>query len=135
MASDRICGQQFNLRGSGVDMKTLKVLDRDYVYEAGGLVWLEGVEALAQILRNRIALFLGEWFAAPTAGVDWFTLLEQKRFPEKRIQKAVRDAIKADSRVTRIIYVTAEFARSTRTVSIEFSCETTEGLVTSGVLV
>lgn len=114
-------------------MKTLKVLSRDYVYESGGLVWLEGVEALAQILRNRIALFLGEWFAAPEAGVDWFTLLEQKRFPEKRIQKAVRDAIKADSRVTRIIYVTAEFTRSTRTVAVEFSCETTEGLVSSGV--
>jgi hypothetical protein len=114
-------------------MKTLKVVDGDYVYESGRLVWLTGVEALAQILRNRVALFLGEWFAEPTAGVDWFTLLEQKAFPEKRIQKAVRAAIAADPRVTRVVSVTSEFSRSTRTVSIEFSCETTEGLVSSEV--
>lgn len=114
-------------------MRTLKVVDRDYVLEAGGLVWLEGIEALAQILRNRLSLFLGEWFAAPDAGIDWFTLLEQKRFPEKRIQKAVRAALAADPRVSRVASVTAEFSRSTRTVSIAFQCETTEGLLSSEV--
>lgn len=116
-------------------MRTFKVVDRDYVYEGGRLVVIEGVEALTQILRNRIALFLGEWFLAPTSGVDWFTLLEQKVFPEKRILRAVRDAILADPRVVRLISSTATLDRSSRTVSIEFSCETTEGLVSSSAVI
>lgn len=116
-------------------MKTLKVVSNDYVYEDGGLVWVEGLDALAQILKNRIALFLGEWFLAPSSGIDWFTLLEQKQFPEKRIMRAVRAAIIADPRVIRVISITADFDRASRTVEIEFSCETSEGLLTSEVTI
>jgi hypothetical protein len=39
------------------------------------LTTISNATALKQRITNRLALFVGEWFLEPTAGVDWFSVL------------------------------------------------------------
>lgn len=110
-------------------MRTLKVIDNDYVLENGRLVWVEGIDALAQIIKNRLSLGLGEWFLALEEGVDWLGILNQKVFFQERLITQLKTAIRKEPSVSNIDFITAEFQRKTRSVSVDFQLRTTEGLL------
>ena len=80
------------------------------------------------IFANRLKLWLGEWSLAPNSGVDWLGLMNQSNAvdPVRRIEAALRDAILADSRITKISSMDISFDRSTRTISA------TIGMITDG---
>lgn len=110
-------------------MKTLKVVNNDFVLESGRLVWLEGADALAQIVRNVLALFLGEWFIAPNNGIDWLGIFNQGRFLKPRIVAIIRQNLLRRKEILKIAKLEIDFNRATREMTINFSCETTEGLL------
>lgn len=112
-------------------MRTLKVENNDFVKVDGRFVWVEGIEALKQILKNRIALGLGEWFLAEEEGIDWLGLLNQKIFFEERVIAQVKTAIRKEPAVTNIDFISASFSRSDRKISISFQVQTTEGQLNS----
>lgn len=109
-------------------MKTLDIENNDLVYENGNLVMATGIDAIKIIMANRLKLWLGEWSLAPNSGVDWLGLMNQSNAvdPVRRIEAALRDAILADSRITKISSMDISFDRSTRTISA------TIGMITDG---
>ena len=114
-------------------IKTLKVIVGDFSFVNGGFEVIEGVDALAQIINNRLSLWLGEWFVVPFAGVDYLGLFNQKTFLEDRARIVFKNAILADPRITKLTKFDITFDQSIRTFSIDFVAESTEGLITGGI--
>lgn len=108
-------------------MKTLKVFQGDFVYENGRLVWLYGIDALAQILKNCISRWLNEWFITPTDGTDWLNLLGGVGPGTVRIEAAIRQRLLIRPEVIEIVSLTV--SESSGNVIVNFSVKTTEGLV------
>lgn len=126
-------------------MKTLKIENNDLVYvksqgpndrspNRGRLVMLEGVDALRQILGNRLRLFLGEWDLAPDEGVDWLGLVDQKVFVRSSFLSEIRKALLKEPAVTRILSLDADFDPETRQVSIKFEVESKFGNLSDSVV-
>ncbi|PJZ24400.1 hypothetical protein CH352_14430 [Leptospira hartskeerlii] len=126
-------------------MKTFKIENNDLVYtesqgsndltpNRGRLVMLEGVDALRQILGNRLKMFLGEWYLAPNEGVDWLSLVDQKIFVRSAFLDEVRKAILKEPAVTKIVSLDADFDPKTRRVSIQFEVESKFGTLSSSAV-
>lgn len=50
--------------------------DWDYVFGGGDLDWLEDLEAVAQMIKQRLLLFSGEWWADTSDGLPvWQSIL------------------------------------------------------------
>ncbi len=111
-------------------IKTLKVLNNDFVLDSdNGLTTLTGQDALAQIINNRLEMWLGEWFYSPASGFDWKGLFDQKQFLEKRARRMIRDAILADSRITTITEINTSFDNANRELTIDWKAKSSEGLI------
>jgi len=118
-----------------MSLSVFKVLNNDFVYEDGQLVTITGVDALSQIIKNRISVWLGEWYLAEEFGIDYLNLFNQRNFLEKRFRIIIRNAILADSRVEKIINLDVTYENSTRTISADFKLQTSEGLLVAGVTI
>jgi len=118
-----------------MSLSVFKVLNNDFVYEDGRLVTITGVDALAQILKNKISIWLGEWYLAENFGVDYFGLFNQKTFLDKRFRLIISNILLSDSRVNKIIKLNVSFDNSTREITASFTVETTEGLLNAEVTI
>jgi hypothetical protein len=116
-------------------MRTLATIDQDFKMQNGRFVWLEGIDALKQVLKNRISLGLGEWFLAPNSGVDWLNLVDQKAFLQERFLTAIKRAIRGEPNVKRIDSLTAEFDRDAREVKINFQVQSVFGQIQDSVII
>ena len=116
-------------------VRTLKVVNKDFQFSNGRLTQLTGLDALVQIVKNRLTLWKGENFCMPESGIDYLGLynLSKNISIEKRARKIFRDAILADKKVIKIKTMNVNFNNSTRTLIIEFSAETSEGLLTDTI--
>lgn len=114
-------------------IKTLKVINNDFVRAGDGLEVLTGTAALAQIMNNRLSLWLGEWFYTPLSGFDWPGLMNQRTFLEDRARVMIRRAILADKRIIRITKLEIELNKSTRELTIDWKAESSEGLIAGTV--
>ena len=112
-----------------MSLAIFKVLNNDFVYDNGRLVTITGVDALTQIIKNRLSIWLGEWFLAEDFGIDYLGLFNQRTFLEKRFRLIVSGAILADSRVEKITKLDVSFDNSTREITADFVAETSEGLL------
>ena len=112
-----------------MSLAVFKVLNNDFVYSEGRLVTITGVEALSQIIKNRIAIWLKEWYLAESFGIDYLGLFNQKTFLEKRFRLLISNAILADDRVEKIVKMDIIFDNFTREITADFSAETSEGLL------
>ena len=108
-------------------IKTLKVLNNDFVFSGGRLEVLTGIDALAQLTENRLKLWLGEWFLAPNDGIDYLGLFNQRSFLEKRFSLALRTQVLSDIRIKKIINMNIEVDRGSRQVDVELNLESDEG--------
>jgi len=115
-------------------MITLKIENNDLVLTNGQLQTVSGIDALVTIINNRIKLWLGEFDLAPTSGIDYLGLFNQKKiFMEERLRKLIRDAILADTHITKIKSLEVSLDNGTREVTGTFEAETDYGLI-NGVI-
>jgi hypothetical protein len=116
---------------------TLKVVNNDFVFENNRLTQLTGLDALAQIVGNRLKLWLGEWFANLEAGIDYFGLFNQKKNApiEKRARIVFRNAILADPRVDKILTMEIDFNNANRELTINFTAQADEEKISVSVTV
>lgn len=108
-------------------MKTPKLLNNDIVILNGKIVWHYDKDALSQILANRLKLWLGEWFLAPSSGVDWFGLVDQKGFLKARFISELRTNILNEPNVSRVARLDASFDNKTRIVNCNMEIESIFG--------
>jgi len=116
-------------------IKTLKVVNNDFSFVDDGLETLTGADALAQIIKNRLSMWLGEWFVTPLSGIDYLGLFNQSVFLEDRARVIFRNAILADTRITQITKMDIELNKTTRELTVDFVAESTEGLISGSVTV
>ena len=58
---------------------------------------IEGEEVLQQRLKNRLALWLGEFRLTPNSGVNWLSLLERKVFYNSRVRSVIKTKLLEDN--------------------------------------
>lgn len=85
-----------------------------------GLQLVSGVEYARQKIRQRLQLFLGEWFLDTRLGVPWFESILVKSPDLKFVQGTLRNVISAVPGVTSVQTVEAAFDRSSRSLTIVY---------------
>jgi hypothetical protein len=114
-------------------LRAIKLVANDISIVAGKTATLTDEDALAQILQNKLSLWLGEWTLDTTQGIDYLGLFNQKVFLEKRLTYMLRKVLLDDTRVTKIITLDVSFDRKTREISASFKVSTTFGAVTGSI--
>lgn len=106
-------------------VRTLKVQNNDFVFSNNRLTQIGGLDALSQIVGNRLKLWLAEWFASPTSGIDYFGLFNQNKNVDivPRLRSIYRRAILADPRVDKILTMNINYDNATRTGTIDFTAQ------------
>jgi len=110
--------------------------DGDLVIEGGDLVFVTGVEAVAQDIRRNILLVRGEVFTDVTLGVPWLerpgvtaaaALLGQK-FDQVKTRTAIRAAILRADNVHEILSLDVTYDNAARRVQIDWEVQTAFGI-------
>lgn len=81
-------------------MLTIAIVDKDIQ-----LTKIYDANALKQRIKNRLSLFLGEWFLDTAAGVNWFSVLEKTN--PTTIENLVRRELSKDENIISINSITA----------------------------
>ena len=110
-------------------MKTIKILNNDFVLTNGRLETIIDKDALIQNIKNRLKLWKGEFEIEENSGVDYLNLLNQDNLLDERFRIAIRNAILAEEHIIKIDKLVSTLNRATREYNIEFICETELGLI------
>jgi len=111
-------------------MKSIKILNNDFVLTNGRLDEIDGQAALIQNIKNRLLLWQNEFEIEPESGIDYINLLNQDNILEERLRVAIRNAILAEEHILKINKLDLVLDKSTRDFNVEFSCESELGLIT-----
>lgn len=109
------------------DVNNLVVGDIDI--KSGQMYLATGLAAVAQRLKIKFGLFLGEWFLNTSAGVPYLSRILIKNPSKANILAVCREIIGKDPAVASIITLDLQGPFADRTASIIFSCKTTEGQI------
>ena len=102
----------------------------DFVFGHGLNDYLVGNDAVAQLIEDRLLLWLGEWFLDISEGVDWPSVLGTKPPAMNEAEIAVRECVRATETVTDITDFAMAFDHRTFTVDmfVEVSTIYTTGI-------
>lgn len=99
----------------------------DLVIRNGDLVLIDGAEEIAQRLRIRLRLFVGEWFLAPAEGMPYFDRILGQKVSRATLLSILREQILACPGVEEITSLDAQVDGERRSVSVFFRVTTTDG--------
>ena len=108
----------------------LNVTNHDVEVDAYDLSLVEDQGHIAQSLRIRLLLFLGEWFLDTDEGVPFFQDVFKKNPNLGAIEAALKQRILGTPGVTELISFSLEFNESGRQLTVDFEANTTFGVVT-----
>lgn len=94
-----------------------------------GSQFLTGREEIAQTIRTRLALYLGEYFRNTRDGTPWFEQILSKQVNRDTANAAIRNRIANTPGVVRLTAFSSDFNLSTRKLSITSSVLTEFGIV------
>lgn len=96
----------------------------------GGLAsfWVNTPDGVAQFVRQRLLLFLGEWFLDTTDGTDWFGRVLGK-YTQGTRDAVIRERILDTPSVNTILTYSSSFNSATRTFTVNASLDTVYGVV------
>ena len=101
----------------------------DYVIGTGADFYTNEVAAVAQAIRTRLRLWLGEWFLDTSDGTPWLQdALGQ--FGKTAIDAILRARILATPGVTEITAYGSQFDGNSRTLAISATVSTIYGTIT-----
>ena len=89
--------------------------------------YLSGREAVAQGVRTRLGILLGELFWNLDYGVPYFEQILGQRFSEPKVAAVFRKAIRATPGVSKIEKLNAAFASGTRLLTVRWIVSTIYG--------
>lgn len=99
--------------------------DGDLVLDGGKLSLTRGIEAVAQRLKIRLSLLLGEFFLDPEAGFPWFDVMQQ-RFDASALRTTLADYLQGTDEI-RSVTIPELRIKSHRTLYVRFVATTTSG--------
>lgn len=105
----------------------------DYTFGRGTQDYITGAQAVAQAVKTRLKLLLGEWWEDTSDGLPLFENILGVRGTQNNISSAdnlIRQRILETEGVSNIITIISNFQSSSRTYSVHAELETLYGNVT-----
>lgn len=96
----------------------------------GLLTLVEGVDAIAQHIRTRLRLFVGEWFLDTRAGTPYYEIILVKNPDMTAIAAALRKVIGETPGVISIVSYAQTVNRTTRALTVTFTVMVEDGPLT-----
>ena len=121
---------------SEIEDLALDPLTGDLVIDdLGRFVGLNGADRIAQKVKLRVGIQLGEWWLDTAVGVDWLGRILVKD-PDLRVVRAqFIQTIASVPEVIQILDLTVDTDNATRGLTVGFTVQTTDGPVTDEVTV
>jgi len=94
------------------------------------LLLIDNAERVAQQIQIKLKFFLAEWFLDTSDGVPYFEYILVKDPNMNHIRSILRQHISEVDDVSAVTDLTLSLDRKNRTLSVEYTAETTYGLVT-----
>lgn len=101
----------------------------DYTLGSGQDFLVDSPEAVAQAVRTRLALNLGEWFADTSDGMPWDTEVLGK-YTELTRDAVIKDRVLGTPGVTELLEYSSTFEGNTRALSVSMTISTAFGAAT-----
>lgn len=99
----------------------------DIDVSTGDLLLTSGTEAIAQNLRIRLRMFLGEWFLDTRQGIPYFRNILIKNPRTNVVRSIFRQAILTTPGVTGLDKLVLDFDNSLRQLDVSFDAVTDTG--------
>jgi hypothetical protein len=110
------------------DMVFHPVLDNKY-----SIWFIDGADKVAQQIKINLLSFLGEWFLDNTYGVPYLEDILIKNPRMASVEVILRNHINSVPNVIRIDSFVLDWNRQTRSLAVEFTCETNLGPIKESV--
>lgn len=91
--------------------------------------WLNAPDGVAQAVKTRLALFVGEWFLDVTDGTPWTTQVLDK-YTKDQYDAAIQDRILGTPGVVQITSYSSSVNTTTRTLTVNATVNTQYGSTT-----
>lgn len=102
----------------------------DLVIQNGDILLIDNAERVSQQIKIKLKSFLSEWFLDTTYGIPYFESILIKNPSLTTIRSIFRTQILAVDNVKSVNSLTVLLDKANRTLTVEFECDTTYGLVT-----
>ena len=93
----------------------------------GDLALIEGVDSIGQHLKQRLRLFLGEWFLQINTGLPYFQNIFGKNPNFVLVEALFRDTILSTPGVTELTDLRFDYTNNDRQLALEFAVTTING--------
>lgn len=111
-----------------MDLK-LDTTTHDLVIENYDLVLVDGIDLVRQAIKQRLLLVLEEWFLDDTIGVPWYQYILQKGSDINRVKSILINQINGTEGVIKITSFELDYNNVNRSLSVNFTAETNEGII------
>lgn len=101
--------------------------NHDIFSQNGRVSFIQTVDEVAQHIKTRLLLFLGEWFLDVEEGTPWFEQIFIKPADVVQVEVIIKNRILQTENVKELLTFDLEFNTVTRALSITFSCNTVYG--------
>lgn len=107
--------------------------NNDLIVKDGRLRVVEDGAQVVQAVRSRLIFYLEEWFLDTKAGTPYFQKIFTKPADLANIESIIKTRILRTPEVSKLIEFSMDYAGgSVRKLTIDFSAETTYGIIESG---
>lgn len=103
--------------------------DGDLAMTANNITLIDGKSEIQQIIKCNLQAVAGEWFLDGTLGLPWFEQILEKQNSDTNIDNIFLEAIRTSAGVISVTRFVSSLDRSTRTLSIDFSVLTVDGII------
>ena len=100
----------------------------DIVIENNNIPTVTGREEIAQVLRQELRVFLGEWFLDTREGIDYYGDVLKKAPDPGQVDALFKNKILSSPGVIELIEFNLDLVG--RRLELSFSARTTEGIIT-----
>lgn len=107
-------------------MKQLKLVERDLVLSNNKFVLVDNDDSLMQQITNQVTMWLGEWFANTSIGIDYIGF-ENKKFSDNEIISSVRQSLLNNPNVSLVNSIVVNRNLVERKITLDVNIETVEG--------
>lgn len=107
-------------------MRQLKLVERDLILTNNKFVLVDNDDSLMQQITNQVTMWLGEWFANTTIGIDYIGF-ENKKFSDKEIVSSVTQSLYKNPNVSLVNSVIVSRNLAERKITLDVNIETVEG--------
>lgn len=99
-----------------------------------GAVRVAGIAYIAQLVKTKLLLVLGEWDLDESLGIDWFNIMG-KNYDLSIIQGIVSDTIRNTEGVEDLSSINLSLNKTTRKLNIDFSAVASGEVFTETIVI